>query len=190
MHELEPTKRSIVSLATRIYDPFGIISPVTVQFKILTQKLCEAKLRWDEGISGELLQRWETLKSSMLEMKPITMARCYIQCTDRHSTNCNLIGFCDASLQAYAAVVYLMIRRESLCHICLVASKTRVAPLQGQTIPRLELISALLLAKLLSKVSLALGTELFLGPPHCYTDSKIALYSRMETVRPESCSVH
>ena len=44
MHELEPTKRSIVSLATQIYDPFGIISPVTLQLKILAQKLCEAKL--------------------------------------------------------------------------------------------------------------------------------------------------
>ena len=37
-----------------------------------------------------------------------------------------------------------MMKRESVCHICLVASKTRVAPIQGQTIPRLELISALL----------------------------------------------
>ena len=90
---------------------------------------------------------------------------------DRHSTNCNLIGFCGASLQAYAAVVYLMMKRESV--ICLVASKTRVAPLQ--TIPRLELISTLL-AKLMFKVSQALGTELYLGPPQCYTDSKIVLY--------------
>ena len=182
MHELEPTKRSIVSLATRIYDPFGIISPVTVQFKILAQKLCEAKLRWDEGISGELLQRWETLKSSMLDMKPITMARCYFQCTDRHSTNCNLIGFCDASLQAYAAVVYLMIRRESLCHSCLVASKTRVAPLQGQTIPRLKLISALLLAKLLSDpATLALWLN---GPDWLSTGVK---FDQLSETMPDEC---
>ena len=32
MHKLEPKKRNIVSLATRIYNPLGIISPLTVQF--------------------------------------------------------------------------------------------------------------------------------------------------------------
>ena len=41
---LEPTKSDIVSLVGRFYDPFGIISPVVVRFKIFFQDLCEAKL--------------------------------------------------------------------------------------------------------------------------------------------------
>lgn len=41
MKETHPTKRSAVSLATRVYDPLGVISPVTVRFKLLFQRLCE-----------------------------------------------------------------------------------------------------------------------------------------------------
>ena len=57
-----------------------------------------------------------------------------------------------------------------------VASKTRVAPLQGLTIPRLELLSRLLLSKLLTSISNVLEAELDLNQPTCYTDSMVALY--------------
>ena len=53
------------------------------------------------------------------------------------------------------------------------ASKTQVAPVHGQTIPRLELLAALLLAKLLSTISHALEPELSLDRSSCYTDSKV-----------------
>lgn len=46
----------------------------------------------------------------------------------------------------------------------LVASKTRVAQLGGQTIPRLELLGALILARLISHVAVALSmTEFIVG---------------------------
>ena len=53
---------------------------------------------------------------------------------------------------------------------------TRVAPLQVQTIPRLELLGALLLSRLLTSVTSALSSELALNPPICFTDSKVALF--------------
>ena len=42
--KLDPTERSIVGVASRVYDPVGFVSPVTIHFKILFQELCEAKL--------------------------------------------------------------------------------------------------------------------------------------------------
>ena len=62
---------------------------------------------------------------------------------------CSLQGFFDASLGAFAAVVYLKIMTPMVISLRFLASKTRVAPIRGQTIPRLELLGALLLAKLL-----------------------------------------
>ena len=73
-------------------------------------------------------------------------------------------------------MVYLVLRTNSGVTVQFVVSKTRVAPLQLQTIPRLELLSALLLSKLIVSVVNSLKSTL---PPveiRCYTDSQVALY--------------
>ncbi len=53
--------------------------------------------------------------------------------------------------------------------------QTRVSPLKSQTIPGLELLSALLLARLLDSVSQSLSTELTLSLPQCFTNSTVTL---------------
>lgn len=57
----EPTKRKIVSLVGRFYDPLGLIQPVIVMFKIFIQELCHAGVSWDEPINEELLERWQSM---------------------------------------------------------------------------------------------------------------------------------
>lgn len=57
-----------------------------------------------------------------------------------------------------------------------VASKTRVAPLKSQTIPRLELLSAVLLARLISSITQAIEGEVTLSEPRCFTDSTVSLF--------------
>ena len=63
-----------------------------------------------------------------------------------------LVGFCDASIKAYAAVIYLQCSNGISKRMTFVASKTRVAPTKRQTVPRLELLGALLLARLIACV--------------------------------------
>ena len=57
----------------------------------------------------------------------------------------------------------------------LLCSKTRVAPMKSVTIPRLELLSGLLLSRLVHTVTLALSSKLILSEGLYYTDSRIAL---------------
>ncbi len=57
-----------------------------------------------------------------------------------------------------------------------VASKTQVAPLQAQTIPRLELLSALLLSRLIISVANSLKSTLPQLELRCFTDSQVSLY--------------
>ena len=38
--DLHPTKRNVVSVVGRFYDPLGYLSPVTIRFKTLFQRLC------------------------------------------------------------------------------------------------------------------------------------------------------
>ena len=172
---LSPTKRNLVSLIGRFYDPFGILSPVIVRFKLLFQKLCQAKIDWDESLPPTLLQEWRELIATLHEGTPIIVPRCYFNGLSENAT-ATLCGFCDASTQAYAAVVYLKLETATEARITLVAAKTRIAPLQAQTIPRLELLSALLLSRLMVSVMTSLKPTLYISGTHCYTDSQVALY--------------
>ena len=163
---LEPTKRNVVSLVGRIYDPLGILA---------FQELCEAKLEWDEPLPNNLLGKWHSLKSSLEEGQPISIPRCYFNGVSDDLVSCTLCGFCDASLKAYAGVVYLLMETTTKPLVKYIAAKTRVSPLKEQTIPRLELLSALLLSRLLTSVTQSLECELQLSPARCFTDSTVAL---------------
>ena len=72
-------------------------------------------------------------------------------------SNIELIGFCDASKSAYAAAVYLKSTYNSVVHCNLLISKSRVAPMKSLTIPRLELLGAVLLVRLMSTVKSCLS---------------------------------
>lgn len=174
--KLVPTKRHIVSLVGRIYDPLGFLSPVVIRLKSLFQELCELKLEWDEPLTGAPLRRWESMVADLQADQQVRVPR-YLLCEVHHEVDSySLIGFCDASKKAYAAVVYLRVKTKEGLHVKFLTSKTRVNPLQPQTIPRLELLSALLLTRLLVSVEKGLESRLPLSETTCYTDSKVALH--------------
>ena len=104
------------------------------------------------------------------------MPRYYYKEVENPVKSSQLVGFCDASAKAYAAVVYLRMETYSQVHVQFVCAKTRVAPVTKMSIPRLELLSALLLAKLITSVAAAFETETSLDDPVCYSDSKVALF--------------
>lgn len=59
-----------------------------------------------------------------------------------------LHGFCDASESAYEAVIYVRVDSKSESSVNLLCAKSRIPSIKPQTIPRLELCNALLLANL------------------------------------------
>ena len=75
--ELTPTKRTVVSVATRFYDPLGILSPVTIQFKILFQQTCKEGLDWDDPLTGDLPDQWNCIISD--EVTPLVIPRYYFR---------------------------------------------------------------------------------------------------------------
>uniref|UniRef100_A0A1X7V2Q4 Uncharacterized protein n=1 Tax=Amphimedon queenslandica TaxID=400682 RepID=A0A1X7V2Q4_AMPQE len=161
--ELEPTKRHIVSLSGLFYDPLIFIAPVTFQYKVLIQELCRAGVTWDETLQGDLLKRWQTLVQGLRDCHPIIIPHYYALTVDSVHTY-QLCGFSDASNVAYAAVVFLLMKSISNCKAVFVASMSRVAPLKQQTIPRLELLEALL-ARLITTVSDNFEPEMSLASP-------------------------
>ena len=101
---------------------------------------------WDEVLDETSRESWRHLLKSLKEAEPIRVPRCYFFSVAGEVQSTSLQGFCDASINAYAAVVYLKIEMADKTYLKFVTSKTRVAPLVEQTIPHLELLSALILA--------------------------------------------
>jgi len=59
--KVEPTKRNVISTVSKFYDPLGVISPITIQFKILFQELCKEKRDWDDPLEGSCKSTWQRL---------------------------------------------------------------------------------------------------------------------------------
>lgn len=117
--------------------------------KILFQQLCLIKTTWDGELEGNLLQTWRSLLDDLKCLTKVRIPRCYFQSSPVET---QIHGFSDASDRAYAAVLYLRsVYEDGRIQVSLVASKSRVAPIKKQTIPRLELLGTVLLARLVNK---------------------------------------
>lgn len=169
-----PTKRNILKIAPRLYDPAGWISPYVVRIKILFQSLWEHGLEWDENLPEKLEKKWKEWIEELKDIKCVVIPRRYFHpnpAIDRRE----LHVFGDASEAAYGAVSYLKsYDAEGIPCTSLVYARSKVAPVKKVTTPRLELLAAEMSAKVAKYVMQELqlkNLELFL-----WTDSLITYY--------------
>lgn len=165
------TKRLILSIISQIYDPLGLVGPAIIPAKIIMQKLWSLNFAWDESLPQELNTTWEEVYHEINAINTITIDR-HVSVSDAISIEYH--GFCDSSEKAYGACIYACTISKHGKRTCkLFCAKSKVAPLKATSIPRLELQSALLLAQLAHKVSLACR----IPKTHFYywTDSMVSL---------------
>ena len=168
------TKRSLLKFTAKLFDPLGFLSPYIIQLKILFQKLCDDHKCWDDPLHGELLEKYKSIVSELHFLSRVKVPRYYFEVSYDDVDTIQLHGFSDASSHAYAAVVYLRSTYGSgHVQVRMVASKSRVAPSKPQTIPRLELLGALILSRLSATVVSSLPTN---PTPFYWTDSTTVLH--------------
>ena len=132
------TKRHLLSQISTVYDPLGILNPLTVRARMIMQEVWKLKIDWDEVTPKEIKDSWESLKIELLKVDEIKFNRStMVESGDLHI-------FCDASVRAYGAAAYL---REGN-QVTLLASKCKVAPLKTKTLPQLELTALLIGARM------------------------------------------
>ncbi|XP_029167976.1 uncharacterized protein LOC114938272 [Nylanderia fulva] len=166
------TKRSVLSLIARMFDPLGWITPITVTAKLFMQELWAIRLDWDDELPEDLKSRWTSYVAQLTCISRLAISRWFG--TSASNLAVEVHGFADASQSALAAVVYLRVLSDiDDAQIKLICSKTKVAPLKRMTIPRLELSAAVLLVRQVLKIREVL--ELQTAPTHLWTDSTVAL---------------
>ncbi|GFV12884.1 integrase catalytic domain-containing protein [Trichonephila clavipes] len=69
------TKRQMLSIIARIFDPLGFVSPSTIILKIILQDLGKAGLDWDDEISPDILNRWNRFQAQISCLKQIKVPR-------------------------------------------------------------------------------------------------------------------
>ena len=118
---------------------------------------------------GSDQDEWLTITKEMNEATSTSIARRYFTSENNQSLY-KLHVFSDASTKAYGAVAFICNKTST----CFVMAKTRVAPLKQLTLPKLELMAALIGARL----SIFIMNTIALSPSmvHLWTDSQIVLY--------------
>ncbi|KAG8176819.1 hypothetical protein JTE90_003447 [Oedothorax gibbosus] len=163
------TKREVLSQIARAFDPLGLLSPCVIFMKIVLQELWQANLSWDQPLPEELSSKWRSFLSEIVLLQQVTFPR-YVLLP---KALVEIHAFCDASEKAYCAVLYARSISSDSIRTVLLTSKTRVAPLKVQSLPRLELCSALLLSNLLSSTLPHL--DISISAVFAWSDSQITL---------------
>ena len=149
---LAMVKRSVLSVTSKVFDPLGFLSPILLTPKLLFQEMCSGKIHWDSPLTPQMEKRWVSWLNEMAVYK-LEIERLLL--VSKPISSIQIHGFSDASSLAYAAVLFLRVEYEDGSISCkFLASKLRVAPLKRSlSIPRLELMGAVLLARLIQLFS-------------------------------------
>ena len=159
---LPVTKRSLLKFTAKIFDPLGALSPFVIKLKSLFQQMCIEKVDWDEELQGEFRLKYFNMISELQDLQRISLPRCYFK--NKKIVGVQLHGFSDASESAFASVIYIRVEYEDgEIDVKFVSSKARVSPIKSHSIPRLELMGALLVAKHMETVKNALSIEGYEG---------------------------
>ncbi|XP_055614859.1 uncharacterized protein LOC129761171 [Toxorhynchites rutilus septentrionalis] len=170
------SKRKVLSIIAGLFDPLGLVEAVITVGKLFMQRLWKfedergRKLDWDDPIPTSASKDWQEFHRQLPILNSITIERCVLV---PNPIIIQLHVFSDASEKAYGACAYLKsCNSHGATKIILLSSKSKVAPLKTQSIPRIELCGALLATQLSEQILAAVK----LSPAVYYwTDSTCVL---------------
>lgn len=162
------TKRTIVREVAKIFDPLGLICPVTVRGKIFIQKLWKSNLAWDERIPEHLSKEWQAISADVrFLVDHFSVKRC-LHCRK----DASLHIFADASSKCYGAVAYFV----SGAEVDFLLAKTRLAPMNPPTLPQMELTAVTIAARMARFLLTTFSEEVDISRVYLWSDSQITIH--------------
>ena len=167
------TKLDCVSKVAEIFDPTGRAAPIIAGFKSDRSVLTDRKLDWEDRIPDDLRRIWTDNFEMMQELKHIRFKRAVIP-DDAVSTDVQLLCVADASDILICVGIYARFQRRSGAYSCqLLFGRTKVVP-KDTSIPRSELLAAVMNASSTHAVIISLGD--LVKKIWMLTDSQVALH--------------
>ena len=151
------TKRLFLQIMASVFDPLGMLCPFILEAKSIIQKLWINELSWDEEVLGEQEKTAKKWLADLGNLDKIRVPRCL--CPVKEPIQFSIHVFCDASEMAYGTVLYsrCILKDNVMCNFLL--AKSKIAPLNTLSIPRLELLAAVKGAEMATKVAKSLHVE-------------------------------
>ncbi|XP_034163934.2 uncharacterized protein LOC117598271 [Pangasianodon hypophthalmus] len=168
------TRRGVLSTVNSVFDPLGLLAPVTIQGRALLRELTFEQSDWDTFLPEDKLSKWEAWRDSLQDLEQLHVPRTYTTTSLTEAVYTELCVFSDASTKAIGAVAYLKaLQKDGQVEVGFVMGKAKLAPLSEPTIPRLELCAAVLAVEMADLIEDELDLEL--NDIKFFTDSKVVL---------------
>ena len=171
----EITKRIVWRIVLGQYDLLGLTSVFMIRLKLIMRDLTSEsgrKLEWDQPIPSEVRDRFVSVVSMLEKVRKIAFPRC-VQPLGSLEEDPELMMFGDGSKSAFCALAYARWAVPGGFECRLISGKTRVAPLNKISIPRIELLGAVACVRLAEKVVEGLGIKF--SRRYFFTDSSAVL---------------
>lgn len=157
------SKRQVLSVIATLFDPLGLLGAVITTAKTIMQLLWKFRnerdqaLDWDQPLPSTVGEIWRAYYDQLPLLNDVRIDRCV---TIPEAIKIEIHCFSDASTKAYGGCVYVRSQDgQGGLKVRLLSSKSKIAPLKTQTIPRLELCGALLTAQLYEKIRDSIRTD-------------------------------
>ena len=158
----KPTKRNFLKKMATLLDPLGLLSPFVIRAKMFMQEMWIAGTDWDDQLSDDWIRKVDLWFSELNQLQNIRIPRSIQQKKEAVKIN-------------YGATVYVRIEyQDQTVSLSLIVAKTKVAPLQSVSIPRLELMGASLGTRLTQSIASVLVIPI--QPAVCWCDSTNVLW--------------
>lgn len=174
LKERPNTRRGVLSVISSVYDPLGLLAPVTLTAKILLQELCRRGCGWDDNIPKDIKNCWTKWLADLEKLSAFQIKRCMKPKDFGEPISAQIHHFSDASKDGFSVASYIrMENSKNHVHVAFLLGKARVTPLKSITIPRLELTAAVLATRV--DQMLKSEMQLQLSPSMFWTDSTSVL---------------
>ncbi|XP_048765100.2 uncharacterized protein LOC125672940 [Ostrea edulis] len=149
----------------------GFIAPLVITGRILARSNCSTDAAWDDDLPDTYRHDWENWRQSLHSLSRFSVPRMFMPGSLSKVDKPEIHIYSDASEKAIAAVAF--VKDSETGKYGFILGKTKLAPLLGHTIPRLELCAAVLA----TEIGDIIGQNLDIPMENVkyFTDSKVVL---------------